>query len=123
MIKKQDGVWLADPRSVIHLTEKDMDFLEGEAPLTVKKCARICAHAVEDRAHLMLIAFCAGSHVEMHFHHKPESIIVLAGCLSVQIEGGELYTLYPYHFLRIPAGVRHQPAPITDCVVLEIAEK
>ncbi len=128
MKKKQEGVWLADrgpqgSSGIVHLTEHDIAFIEGEAPHTEKLRARICAHEYTDRAHLMLIAFSMGSTNPMHFHHKPESMLVISGCMSVQIEDGELHILYPQHFLRVPAGVRHQPIPVTDCVVLEIAEK
>jgi cupin fold WbuC family metalloprotein len=125
---KQEGVWCADPSGVIHLTSQDIAFIEHEREHTAKRRARICAHKDSDRAHLMLIAFCADSFNPPHAHERPEAMLVMKGSLTVSFPAtGEfsrrLLILHAGDFLRIPPGVVHQPLPITDCVILEIAEK
>lgn len=122
MKKLKDGVWLADS-GVMRWTTEDIAFLECEAPKAEKKRARICAHQANDRTHQMLIAFCRGSESAMHSHVKPESMLVLKGVMAVEIQDNDPIMLYQHNYLRIPAGVMHKPIPITDCVVLETAEK
>lgn len=119
-----DGVWQADP-GIVAFTTKDMAFLEAQAPLTAKRRARILAHPSQaERLHEMLIAFCADSHNPMHAHEKVESILVLKGSMTVEFPAEQrLVILNALDFLRIPAGVQHQPLPLTPCVVMETAEK
>lgn len=120
---KQEGVWLADP-GVVHFTAKDAAFIVEQAPLTAKRRARICAHDFDSRMHQMLIAFCVDSWNSEHSHDAPESILVIRGMMSVKFPVSEkLVILHAGDFLRIPAGIVHQPLPLTDCVILESAEK
>ena len=132
MIFKQEGVWLSAP-GIVRFGEREIAFLEAEAPKTAKRRARLCVHQDDDRMHQMLIAFCRDSWNPPHAHERPESMLVLKGVMSVLIHGerNEPKGIIWYHpidlkagdFLRIPAGVVHQPLPVTDCVVLESAEK
>lgn len=123
MIFKQEGVWLSAP-GIVRFGEREIAFLESEAPRTKKRRARLCVHDDADRAHQMLIAFCYDSWNPPHAHERPESMLVLKGAISVSFaEGKEFIVLNAGDFLRVPAGVVHQPLPVTDCVVLETAEK
>lgn len=119
-----EGVWLADP-GVVSFTGQDIAFLEREAHHTEKRRARILAHQDQsDALHEMLIAFCADSRNPPHSHEKVESMLVLKGQMTVHFPAdNRLVILNALDFLRIPPGVVHQPLPVTDCVVMETAEK
>ena len=123
MIFKQEGVWIAPP-GVCHFTSQDISFLEYEAPKTSKRRARICSHQEGDSVHQMLIAFCSDSRNEPHSHEKMESLLILRGMMTVHFPNTNTMTiLHAGDFLRIPPGIVHQPLPVTDCVILETAEK
>lgn len=121
MKKKAEGVWIADP-GIVCWTQGDIKFVEREAPLTEKKRARILAHQEIEGLQEMLIAFSAESRNPMHSHEWPESMLVLKGTMQVDFED-RIVILGPHDFLRIPAGVRHCPIPLTDCVILETTVK
>lgn len=121
MIKKAEGVWVADP-GIVCWTQAEIKFLEREAPLTEKKRARILAHQDGEELHEMLIAFTAESRNTMHRHEKPESMLVLKGTMQVDFED-RIVILAAHEFLRIPGGVLHRPMPLTDCVILETVLK
>lgn len=123
MIFVQEGVWRAEP-GIVSFTGRDIAFLEEAARNTVKRRARILAHRPDDTVHEMLIAFCADSRNPAHAHEKMESMLVLKGMMSVHFpEEDRLLILHALDFLRIEPGVVHQPLPVTDCVILETAEK
>ncbi len=122
LTRKSFGVWVATPGLVLW-TEAHIAFLKDEAPSAPKLRARILAHQEGEAFHEMLIAFTADSRCEMHSHEHPESLYVIEGLIKVEFEDrGTLY-LQAQNFLRIPAGVRHQPMPLSDCVILESAQR
>jgi len=122
LIKKSDGVWTMAAGMVL-CTPQHVSFLREMAPFTSKRRARILIHREGDKLHEMLIAFCAGSTIEMHSHEAVESLYVIDGRLIVHFDGDPSLGLSRGDFLRIPAGVRHQPEPVSDCVILETALK
>lgn len=119
-----EGVWQASA-GVVHFTSEEVVFLEREAQCTQKRRARILAHPDQDaKMHEMLIAFCRDSWNPPHSHEKAESMLLLKGMMTVSLPAmGQVIILHALDFLRIPGGVVHQPLPVTDCVVLETAEK
>lgn len=119
--KTADGVWQS-PSGLVLWRARDTQFLEAMAPLAAKLRARICLHQPEERTHQMIIAFAPGSANPWHAHEKMESLLVLSGEMQVEFEN-EVLLLAAGDYLRIPAGVQHRPIPVTDCVVLETAEK
>lgn len=101
----------------------DVAFLEDDAMITQKLRSRILAHQPKDGLHIMLIAFSKGSWNDWHSHEKAEAVYVISGALQVRIRNQEERNLHAGEFLLIPGGIEHQPLPLSDCVILEIAEK
>jgi mannose-6-phosphate isomerase-like protein (cupin superfamily) len=53
----------------------------------------------------------------LHVHVVDCQTLVLSGTLEVML-GSKKYTLNPGDYLRVPAGVQHSNAPVTDDVVM-----
>ena len=118
LIEVGPGVWRAKP-GVVAWTRAHIAFLEERAFDTPKLRARILAHQEEDRLHEMLIYFCRGSENPMHAHDGPESAYVIFGNLWIELADRPSIHLGKGEFIRIPAGIMHQPMPVTDTCIIE----
>lgn len=75
------------PGDVIHISQREVDFVKKQALTNSRGRARICMHAnSEEKLHEMLIAIRKDSYIPPHRHHnKAESLHVIEGAFTVVI--------------------------------------
>ena len=122
--KIAEGVWVAErDGGPVRITRHEMIDIAEDAVNTNKLRSRILLHAQEDPVHYMLIASCKGSFNPMHSHEKKESMFIISGDMLIRFKDRPDLLLTRGDFLMLPGGTEHQPLPLSDCIILEIAEK
>ncbi len=91
--KINEEVFIAED-AVVRLGDEELAFLKGQARLSPRRRARICAHKTsDDTLHEMLIVIAAASYIHPHRHvGKSESFHIVEGEVDVAIfnNGGEV---------------------------------
>lgn len=78
-----------------------------DATLPGVKSATLWGDPAADQEHAMLRVFPAGYAPAPHTHPSTERVVVVAGYLVVEYEGGEPTVLGPGSYSEIPAGMPH----------------